>query len=83
VTRPDELRRAEIDTYDDRRMAMTFAVAATRIHGVTIKNAEFVNKTYPAFLRSDENHQIASVIAARLSIAMPPTMPIGIAITAH
>jgi len=41
--------RAEIETYDDHRMAMSFALAGTRIHGVVIKNAECVNKTYPQF----------------------------------
>lgn len=38
-----------IDTYDDHRMAMSFAVAGTRIAGVTIRNAECVSKTYPEF----------------------------------
>ncbi len=46
---PDHLPPAEIDTYDDHRMAMSFAVAGTRADGVTIKNAECVNKTYPGF----------------------------------
>jgi 3-phosphoshikimate 1-carboxyvinyltransferase len=46
---PEHLRRADIDTYDDHRMAMSFAVAGTRIEHVTIKDAECVNKTYPEF----------------------------------
>lgn len=51
ITPPEEnkLRPAWIDTYDDHRMAMSFAVAGTRSVGVTIKNAECVNKTYPKF----------------------------------
>jgi len=44
-----KLRPAAIDTYDDHRMAMSFALAATRSGGVTINNAECVNKTYPQF----------------------------------
>jgi len=39
----------EIETYDDHRMAMAFAVAGTRAHKVTIKNPQCVQKTYPAF----------------------------------
>ena len=42
-------RPAAIDTYDDHRMAMSFSLAATRIKGVTIRDAECVNKTYPQF----------------------------------
>ena len=44
-----KLKPAAIDTYDDHRMAMSFAVAGTRTAGVTIKDAECVNKTYPTF----------------------------------
>ncbi|HSV13822.1 MAG TPA: 3-phosphoshikimate 1-carboxyvinyltransferase [Tepidisphaeraceae bacterium] len=46
---PKLLRRAEVDTYDDHRMAMSFAIAGTRIEHVMIRNAECVNKTYPEF----------------------------------
>jgi 3-phosphoshikimate 1-carboxyvinyltransferase len=40
---------AEIDTYNDHRMAMSFALAGLRIPGVSIKNPSCVGKTYPAF----------------------------------
>jgi 3-phosphoshikimate 1-carboxyvinyltransferase len=43
------LARAAIDTYDDHRMAMSFAVAGTRADGITIRNVECVAKTYPRF----------------------------------
>jgi 3-phosphoshikimate 1-carboxyvinyltransferase len=43
------VRPAAIDTYDDHRMAMSFAVAGTKVEGVVIKDAECVNKTYPEF----------------------------------
>jgi 3-phosphoshikimate 1-carboxyvinyltransferase len=46
---PDHLYPAVIDTYDDHRMAMSFAVAGTRSSGITIRDAECVNKTYPTF----------------------------------
>jgi 3-phosphoshikimate 1-carboxyvinyltransferase len=42
-------RAAEIDTYDDHRMAMSFAVAGTRARGITIRDVECVSKTYPRF----------------------------------
>lgn len=40
---------AEIDTYDDHRMAMAFAVAGLRVPGVTINNPGCVAKTFPDF----------------------------------
>src|SRR5688572_1668164 len=48
IAPPEHVRPAAIDTYDDHRMAMSFAVAGTRVP-VVIKNAECVNKTYPTF----------------------------------
>ena len=44
---PSTLRPAAIDTYDDHRMAMSFAVAGTAIDGVVINDPQCVNKTYP------------------------------------
>jgi 3-phosphoshikimate 1-carboxyvinyltransferase len=46
---PEAPRGAAIDTYDDHRMAMSFAIAATRVPGVVIRDAECVGKTYPGF----------------------------------
>ena len=46
---PGELRAAAIDTYDDHRMAMSFALAGLRIPGVVIKNPGCVSKTFPDF----------------------------------
>jgi len=40
---------AEIDTYKDHRMAMSFAIAGLKIPGVRIKDPECVNKTFPDF----------------------------------
>ena len=48
---PDGVGAASIDTYDDHRMAMSFAVAATKAPGITIRNAGCVNKTYPNFFQ--------------------------------
>ena len=40
---------ATIDTYGDHRMAMSFAVAASRLKGMHINNPEVVGKTFPQF----------------------------------
>jgi len=39
----------EIETYNDHRMAMSFAVAGLRVPGVTIQNPACTAKTYPGF----------------------------------
>lgn len=46
---PTNVTPATIATYDDHRMAMSFAVAATKVPGIAIADAECVNKTYPEF----------------------------------
>ncbi|MCL4139066.1 UNVERIFIED_CONTAM: hypothetical protein GTU68_016856 [Idotea baltica] len=38
-----------IDTYDDHRMAMAFAPLALKSNGIIIRDAEVVEKSYPAF----------------------------------
>ncbi len=48
---PGQLRSATIDTYNDHRMAMSFALAGLRIPGVRIANPNCVEKTYPNFFR--------------------------------
>ncbi len=40
---------AEINTYNDHRMAMSFAVAGTVLDGMIINNPEVVTKTFPDF----------------------------------
>ena len=46
---PSPLRRAVVETYDDHRIAMAFAVAGLKLAGVRIKNPGCVTKTYPEF----------------------------------
>ncbi len=46
---PLRLHGAEIETYDDHRIAMCFAVLAAKIPEVSILNPECVQKTYPDF----------------------------------
>ena len=49
ITPPTRLRKASIATYDDHRMAMSFALAATVRGGIEIENPACVNKTFPEF----------------------------------
>jgi len=46
---PAPLRGAEITTYDDHRMAMSFALAGLRVPGVAIRDPGCVAKTWPDF----------------------------------
>jgi 3-phosphoshikimate 1-carboxyvinyltransferase len=46
---PSTLGPALIDTYDDHRIAMAFAIAGLKIAGVRINNPGCVAKTYPQF----------------------------------
>jgi 3-phosphoshikimate 1-carboxyvinyltransferase len=47
---PEHVMPATIDTYDDHRMAMSFAVASTKVP-LVIRGPECVNKTYPDFFK--------------------------------
>jgi 3-phosphoshikimate 1-carboxyvinyltransferase len=46
---PTVLREATIDTYDDHRIAMCFALAATGGVPVHIRDPRCVSKTFPRF----------------------------------
>ena len=46
---PKPLRGARLDTYDDHRLAMSFALAGLRIAGVQINDPGCVEKTYPSY----------------------------------
>jgi 3-phosphoshikimate 1-carboxyvinyltransferase len=46
---PGRRRGAEIETYDDHRMAMSMAIAGLRIPGVVIRDPGCTAKTYPDF----------------------------------
>ena len=45
------LRPAQVDTYDDHRMAMSFAITGLRAPGIAIRNPECVTKTFPDYFR--------------------------------
>jgi 3-phosphoshikimate 1-carboxyvinyltransferase len=46
---PSQYQGANIETYDDHRMAMSFAIAGLRIPDVVIHDPECCKKTYPNF----------------------------------
>jgi 3-phosphoshikimate 1-carboxyvinyltransferase len=47
----EELHGAEIETYNDHRMAMCFAVLGLKVPGMKIKNPDCVKKTFPNFFQ--------------------------------
>jgi 3-phosphoshikimate 1-carboxyvinyltransferase len=47
----EKLHGAEIETYDDHRMAMCFAVLGLKVPGIKIKNPACVKKTFPNFFQ--------------------------------
>jgi len=51
---PGQLHGAEIETYDDHRMAMCFAVLGLKVPGILIKNPGCVSKTFPNFFEKLE-----------------------------
>jgi 3-phosphoshikimate 1-carboxyvinyltransferase len=48
---PSDLRGAEIETYNDHRMAMCFATLGLCIPGIRIRNPACVKKTFPNFFQ--------------------------------
>lgn len=46
---PQLLRPADIETYNDHRMAMCFSVLGLKVPGIRIKNPQCVSKTFPNF----------------------------------
>jgi 3-phosphoshikimate 1-carboxyvinyltransferase len=48
---PGKIHGAEIETYDDHRMAMCFGVLGLKVPGIRIKNPSCVKKTFPNFFQ--------------------------------
>ena len=48
---PSTLHGAEIETYNDHRMAMCFTVLGLKVPGIKIKNPACVKKTFPNFFQ--------------------------------
>jgi 3-phosphoshikimate 1-carboxyvinyltransferase len=49
--KPGELHGAEIETYNDHRMAMCFAILGLKVPGIKIQNPACVKKTFPNFFQ--------------------------------
>ncbi len=49
VEPPERVTPARIATYEDHRMAMSFAVAGLAVDGIVIQDPECVSKTFPGF----------------------------------
>ena len=45
---------AQVDSHNDHRIAMSFAVAGLAVEGVQIANESCVNKSYPQFWETFE-----------------------------
>jgi 3-phosphoshikimate 1-carboxyvinyltransferase len=52
--KPGELHGADIETYNDHRMAMCFSVLGLKVPGIRIKNPQCVTKTFPNFFEKLE-----------------------------
>jgi 3-phosphoshikimate 1-carboxyvinyltransferase len=50
----EKLHGADIETYNDHRMAMCFAVLGLKVPGIRIKNPACVSKTFPNFFEKLE-----------------------------
>lgn len=49
VIHPRPVRPATIETYDDHRMAMSFAITGLRAPGIAIADPDCISKTFPDF----------------------------------
>jgi 3-phosphoshikimate 1-carboxyvinyltransferase len=48
---PSKLHGAEIETYNDHRMAMCFSILGLKVPGIKIRNPACVKKTFPNFFQ--------------------------------
>ena len=51
TVRPSSLHGAEIETYGDHRVAMSFAVLGLKVPGIRLRNPACVRKTFPNFFQ--------------------------------
>ena len=59
VIRPSKLHGGQLDTFEDHRLAMSFALLGLRVPGVRIEQPECVRKSFPGFW--DEFEKLYSV----------------------
>jgi 3-phosphoshikimate 1-carboxyvinyltransferase len=62
----EKTRPAVIQTYNDHRMAMSFALIGLRVPGITIENPSCVSKTFPNFFEVLETLRVPSPIGRGL-----------------
>jgi len=62
---PSRLHGAAIETYNDHRMAMCFAILGLKVPGIQIKNPSCVKKTFPNFFQ-----KLAAAAPAGLGITI-------------
>jgi len=65
----EKLHGAEIETYNDHRMAMCFAILGLKVPGIKIKNPSCVKKTFPNFFQKLAAQPPAGLGAAILDAA--------------
>ena len=51
---PVSLHGAQLDTHDDHRLAMSFALIGLRVPGVRVENPDCVTKSFPSFWKEFE-----------------------------
>jgi len=61
---------ADISTYDDHRMAMSFAVLGTKFPGVTIEDPDSTAKTYPNFWEDLERAYFSPIKLGRKNLVL-------------
>jgi 3-phosphoshikimate 1-carboxyvinyltransferase len=61
VVHPGTPRPARIETYDDHRMAMSFALLGLRARGIEIADPACVSKTFPGFWQALERLRTTGV----------------------
>jgi 3-phosphoshikimate 1-carboxyvinyltransferase len=66
VVRPAPIRPATIETYDDHRMAMSFALLGLRAPGIRIADPGCVSKTFPGYWAMLDSLRDAADPAARV-----------------
>ena len=62
---PSELYGAEIETYNDHRMAMCFAILGLKVPGIKLKNPACVKKTFPNFFQKLAGRLSADILDGR------------------
>ena len=55
VIEPSAVHGGEVETYDDHRMAMSFALVGLKVPGVRIRNPRCVEKTFPNYFERLES----------------------------